>query len=155
MELLRFEPPLDLRLEDFREEVERDFVEDPFFDPPLEERLFVEELFVERDFVERDFVDVDLRDFVLDDLREVEDFFDPVDFFEDDFFDADFLAGTLPPSARASERPIAIACLRLLTVLPEPPLFNVPRFRSCIAFSTLSCAFCPYFAIRILSFQCP
>jgi hypothetical protein len=27
------------------------------------------------------------------------------------------------------------------------PLFSVPRLRSCIAFSTLSCAFLPYLAI--------
>ena len=46
--------------------------------------------------------------------------------------------GTFPPAFRASDRPIAIACLRLVTFLPEPPLFSVPRLRSCIAFSTLS-----------------
>jgi len=38
---------------------------------------------------------------------------------------------------RASERPIAIACLRLVTFLPDLPLFSVPSFRSCIAFFTL------------------
>jgi hypothetical protein len=58
-----------------------------------------------------------------------------------------FFAGTFPPAFRASDRPIAIACLRLLTVLPERPLFNVPRLRSCIAFSTLLDAFFPYLAI--------
>src|SRR5207237_792342 len=81
-------------------------------------------------------------------LRPV-DFF-AVDFFAAplDFFAADFFAGTLPPSLRASDRPIAIACLRLVTFLPEPPLFSVPRFFSCIAFSTLSPAFLPYVAIR-------
>src|SRR5205085_10286034 len=68
-------------------------------------------------------------------------------FFEDDFFDDDFFFGTLPPSARASDNPMAIACLRLVTFLPEPPLFNVPCLRSCIALSTLSEAFFPYFAM--------
>jgi len=60
---------------------------------------------------------------------------------------ARFFAGTLAPALRASERPIAIACLRLFTVLPERPLFNVPRLRSRITFSTLLCAFFPYLAI--------
>ena len=58
-----------------------------------------------------------------------------------------FFAGTLAPALRASDRPIAIACLRLLTVLPERPLFSVPRLRSCIAFSTLLDAFSPYLAM--------
>ncbi|MGN6491561.1 MAG: hypothetical protein ACTHLE_06150 [Agriterribacter sp.] len=60
-----------------------------------------------------------------------------------------FLAGTLAPSLRASESPIAIACLRLVTFLPLLPLFNCPLFFSCIALSTLSCAFFEYFAIVI------
>src|SRR5688572_9606078 len=41
-------------------------------------------------------------------------------------------AGTFPPERRASDSPIAIACLRLVTFCPEP-LFNVPRLRSRIA----------------------
>jgi hypothetical protein len=41
-----------------------------------------------------------------------------------------------------------MACLRLRTVLPDPPLLSVPRLRSCIAFATFSCAFRPYFAIN-------
>src|SRR5262249_11480744 len=61
-----------------------------------------------------------------------------------------FLAGTLPPALRASERPIAIACFRLFTVLPERPLFSVPPLRSCIAFSTFSDALLPYAAMRVL-----
>src|SRR5438874_6502811 len=73
-----------------------------------------------------------------------EDFFDG-DFFDDDFFDEDFFDGTLPPALRASDNPIAIACLRLVTFLPERPLFSVPRFFSCIAFSTFCDAFLPYF----------
>jgi hypothetical protein len=82
----------------------------------------------------------------VDELRFFEDFFEE-DFLDEAFFD-DFLRdGTLPPSRRASESPIAIACLRLFTFFPELPLFSVPCLRSCIAFSTLSSAFLPYFAI--------
>ena len=67
----------------------------------------------------------------------------------DDFLDRadDFFGGTLPPARLASESPIAIACFRLVTFLPERPLLSVPRFRSCIAFSTFCAAFSPYFAI--------
>jgi hypothetical protein len=36
-------------------------------------------------------------------------------------------AGTLPPLARASLKPIAIACFRLVTFRPEP-LLSVPFF---------------------------
>src|SRR5262245_32134088 len=56
----------------------------------------------------------------------------------------DFLAGTLAPARRASERPIAIACFRLLTFLPERPDLSVPAFRSRIAFPTVAEAFLPY-----------
>src|SRR5262245_9434424 len=56
----------------------------------------------------------------------------------------DFLAGTLAPARRASERPIAMACSRLLPFLPERPDLRVPAFRSRIAFSTLAEAFLPY-----------
>jgi hypothetical protein len=70
-------------------------------------------------------------------------------FFEDDFFDEDFFAlGTFAPALRASESPMAMACLRLFTFFPERPLFNVPSFRSCIADATLLCAFLPYLAMR-------
>lgn len=65
-----------------------------------------------------------------------------VDFFAVDFFAAAFF-GTLPPSFRASDKPIAIACFLLVTFWPEPD-FSVPRLRSCIAFSTFSLAFAPY-----------
>src|SRR5688572_18153283 len=57
-------------------------------------------------------------------------------FFAALFFAAVFFGGTLPPSLRASDKPIAIACLRLFTVLPDPPLFSSPVLRSCIASST-------------------
>jgi hypothetical protein len=61
----------------------------------------------------------------------VDDFFEiPLDFF---------FGGTFAPFFRASESPIAMACLRLFTVPPFPPGpdFNWPRFSLCIAFSTL------------------
>jgi hypothetical protein len=61
-----------------------------------------------------------------------------------------FFLGTLAPAVRASDKPIAMACFRLLTVLPEPPLFKVPRFRLCIARSTFSLAFFPYLAMHTL-----
>jgi hypothetical protein len=51
--------------------------------------------------------------------------------------------GTLAPARRAWDRPMAIACLRLLTFLPERPLRSVPRLRSCIALFTFCCAFLP------------
>ena len=43
--------------------------------------------------------------------------------------------GTFFPLRRASDRPIAIACLRLFTLPPRPPLplLSVPRLRRCIA----------------------
>jgi hypothetical protein len=66
-------------------------------------------------------------------------------FFEP-FFELFFADGTFPPASRASDNPIAIACFLLVTFLPEP-LLRVPRFRSCIAFSTFSLAFLPYLAI--------
>ena len=82
------------------------------------------------------------------------DFFE-ADFFEADFFEADFFAavffgGTFVPARRASDRPIAIACFRLLTFLPEPPLRSVPSLRSCMTFLTFACAFFPYFAMSFL-----
>jgi hypothetical protein len=87
-----------------------------------------------------------LADFLVVFLEE--DFFFDDDLREADFFLEDFLAGTLPPSRRASESPIAIACFRLFTVLPERPLFSFPRLRSCIARFTFFCAFLPYLAMH-------
>jgi hypothetical protein len=111
------------------------FDEEDFFE---EDDFFADEVFFEDD--EEDFFE---EPFFEDDE---EAFFDDP-FFEEPFFeDEDFFAvGTLPPSARASDRPIAMACLRLVTFLPEPPLLSVPRLRSCIAFSTFSDALFPYF----------
>jgi hypothetical protein len=44
--------------------------------------------------------------------------------------------GTFAPARRASAKPIAMACLRLVTFLPDPPLRSVPFLRSCMARST-------------------
>src|SRR5471030_2176635 len=74
-------------------------------------------------------------------------------FFDDFRFDflAVFFFGAFFPSARASESPIAIACLRLVTFLPERPLFNVPALRFFIARSTSADAPLEYFrAMRFL-----
>ena len=46
---------------------------------------------------------------------------------------AAFLRGTFAPERRASDKPIAIACLRLFTFLPLRPLFSLPRLNSCIS----------------------
>ena len=55
--------------------------------------------------------------------------------------------GTLAPARRASESPIAIACFRLVTLFPDPPLRRVPRFRSRITFATFFWAALPYRAM--------
>jgi hypothetical protein len=70
-------------------------------------------------------------------------FFDALRFFEAFF-------GTFLPLARASDSPIAIACLRLLTFLPERPLFNVPALRFFIARPTSVDAFFEY--LRAINF---
>jgi hypothetical protein len=51
--------------------------------------------------------------------------------------------GTFAPERRASERPIAIACLGFRTFFFERPEVSSPRFISCIARSTFSDAFGP------------
>jgi hypothetical protein len=61
-----------------------------------------------------------------------------------------FLRGTLAPARRASERPIAIACLRLFTFRLERPERSVPCFSSCIAFRTLLEAFLLYLLAMIV-----
>src|ERR1700727_3858134 len=48
----------------------------------------------------------------------------------------DFFSGTFFPSLRASDKPIAIACLRLGTFLPLRPLFSLPCFIAFISRST-------------------
>jgi hypothetical protein len=64
-----------------------------------------------------------------------------------------FFRGTLAPFFRASDRPIATACLRLFTLPPFPPLplRRVPLFRRRIALSTRLLAALPYF--RPLDFR--
>jgi len=66
------------------------------------------------------------------------------------FFDEERRAGTLAPFSRASLRPMAIACLRLFTVRPDP-LFRLPFFRRRIADATRFEAERPYFAIMHLA----
>jgi hypothetical protein len=44
------------------------------------------------------------------------------------FFFADFFFGAFAPFFLASESPMATACLRLVTFLPDLPLFKVPFF---------------------------
>jgi hypothetical protein len=60
------------------------------------------------------------------------------------FFRVVRFRGTFAPALRASDKPMAIACLRLLTFLPERPLRSFPDLRSCIARSTFFPAFFPY-----------
>jgi hypothetical protein len=109
----------------------RDLVEEEdFFEELL--RFFDEDLV---DFFELDFFEEDLLDFFDD------DFFEPPDFFAD--FDPFGGGGTFPPASRASDKPMAMACLRLFTFLPDPPLRSFPSLNSCITFSTLSCDFFP------------
>lgn len=57
-----------------------------------------------------------------------------------------FLEGTFSPDSRASERAIAIACLREVTFLPLP-LLSLPSFFSRITFSTFLPAPLEYLAI--------
>src|SRR5437773_9815752 len=58
----------------------------------------------------------------------------------------DFFLGTLAPFLRASDRPMAMACFRLLTLPPLPPLpdLSVPCFFRRMALSTLLPAALPY-----------
>jgi hypothetical protein len=63
----------------------------------------------------------------------------------------DFRDGTFAPFSRASLSPIAIACLRLVTLRPDP-LFSVPFFFRCIADLTVFDADFPYFAILTSNF---
>jgi uncharacterized protein YjbI with pentapeptide repeats len=146
--------PLDLRPLDFRELDLReldlrplDFREADLRELDLRPLDFREADLREPDLRPLDFREADLRELDLRplDLRPL-DLRDDVDFFAD-FRDDDFLFGTLPPARRASDNPMAIACLRLFTFLPELPLLSVPCLRSCIAFLTLDCAFLPYFAM--------
>jgi hypothetical protein len=62
---------------------------------------------------------------------------------------ADFNFGTLFPALRASDSPIAMACLRLFTVLPDLPLLSVPLLRFLIALFTFFAAALPYLLAMI------
>jgi len=117
-----------------------DFLDGDFFDAGFFDADFFDADFFDAGFFDADFFDADFFD---------ADFFD-ADFFDADFFDAAFFGGTFAPARRASDSPIAIACLRLLTFLPEPPLRSVPSLRSCMTFLTFACAFFPYFAMSLL-----
>jgi hypothetical protein len=55
------------------------------------------------------------------------------------------------PSRRASDRPMAMACLRLLTVRPLP-LLSVPFLNSRISFSTFLCEDGEYFRVDFADF---
>src|SRR5437867_10633041 len=57
--------------------------------------------------------------------------------------------GTLAPSFLASDKPMAIACLGLVTFLPLLPLRSSPLFISCIFSSTSFCDYFDYLAIKI------
>jgi len=67
-------------------------------------------------------------------LPGAQDFDRELDFFRRD----EVFLGTLAPFFLASDRPIAIACLRLFTLPPWPdfPRLSVPFFRRRIALST-------------------
>ncbi len=54
------------------------------------------------------------------------------------------LRGTFAPDRRACDRPIAIACLRLVTLRLDRPERSVPRLRSRIADLTFVDAAFPY-----------
>jgi hypothetical protein len=126
------------------------FFDADFFAADLRAGDFLDADFFDADFFDADFFDADFfdADFFDADFFDA-DFFD-ADFFDADFFDADFFGGTFAPARRASDNPMAIACLRLLTFLPEPPLRSVPSLRSCMTFLTFACAFFPYFAMSLL-----
>ena len=66
----------------------------------------------------------------------------------------DFFFGTFSPARRASDKPMAIACFRLLIVLPELPLFKVPALRSCIVLATFFEAALEYLRAITASFDC-
>ncbi len=106
----------------------------------LSQRDFLEDFRVLRedfrvDFpVDFDLVDFDLVDFALLDFARLD--FALLDFALLDFFVGFF--GTFFPFSRASDSPMAIACLRLFTFPPLPPfpLFSVPFFCLLTALST-------------------
>jgi hypothetical protein len=60
-----------------------------------------------------------------------------------------FFEGTFAPFLRASLRPIAIACFRLVTFFPEP-LLSVPFLRRRMVRSTFFDADLPYLAMIVV-----
>lgn len=130
------------------------FLDADFFEADFLDADFLDAAFFGADFFDDDFFEADFfgADFFEADFFET-DFLDAAffgaDFFEADFFDdleADFFLGTLAPSSRASESPMATACLCEVTFLPVP-VFNLPSCISCMAFSTFLPAFFEYFAM--------
>jgi hypothetical protein len=68
-------------------------------------------------------------------------------FFAPVFFDAVFFAGTFAPDLRASDKPIAIACFRLVTFFPLRPDLSLPFFIAFISRSTDEEALGLYFLV--------
>lgn len=121
------------------------------------------------------FLDVDLRpvDFLAEDFLAalfLEIAFLAVDFLPEDFLAADFLVadlravflvaflaaffdGTFAPASLASLMPIAMACLRLVTLSPELD-FNLPSLYSLITSWILFSAFLEYLAMIRLGLVC-
>lgn len=69
----------------------------------------------------------------------------PLDFLLLAFLLLAFRGGTLSPSRRASESPMAIACFGFVTFLLLLPMRSLPSFISCSSSCTFSCVFRPYF----------
>ena len=109
-----------------------DFLPDDFFAADLPREDFFAGDLLPEDFFAADFLPADL---VADDLP------------PEDFFAADFFPGTLLPLFLASDKPMAIACLRLVTFFPLRPLLRVPAFFSFMARSTFLPAPAEYLAI--------
>lgn len=156
------------------EDLEEALLEEALLEEDLLEEVFLDAVFLEADFLDAVlFVPAFLEAVLLEEALFVPAFLEAV-FFDAVFLDGDFeavrddlpaalflpgealfldaplfLDGTFAPSFLASERPIAIACLREVTFLPLLPLFKVPRFFSCIALSTFSPARLEYLAIMI------
>jgi hypothetical protein len=91
-------------------------------------------------------------------LRDLPELFDLLELFDfPELLERLELAlwGTFAPFLRASERPIAIACFRLVTFFPLLPLLRVPFLRLRMALSTVLWAFLPYFLATEASFLPP
>ncbi len=71
------------------------------------------------------------------------------------FFFGERFPGTFAPALRASDRPIAIACLRLFTFAPDRPLRNFPRFISWRALFTFRPLALPYFLANSVLLRLP